>query len=80
MLWRKTQTWVGDRLGVTSDSGGVDEMLLVVVDISSVSSSTVAPTKSGIEEMEKKVEDLKDKIAEEMGIPPWSVVAIVIGK
>lgn len=42
--------------------------------------STALPTISTGKEIEKKMEEITEKLAEEMGIPTWGVVSIVIGK
>lgn len=42
-------------------------------------SSTALPTISTSKEIEKKMEQITEKLAEEMGIPTWGVVSIIIG-
>lgn len=38
------------------------------------------PTMSTGKEIEKKMEEITTQIAEEMGIPTWGVITIIIGK
>jgi hypothetical protein len=41
--------------------------------------SSVEPTKAKGETMGEKTMEVADKVAEEMGIPTWGVIAIFVG-
>lgn len=43
-------------------------------------SSSPAPTKSVPENLKEKVGEMTEHLAEEMGIPTWGLVAIIVGK
>lgn len=42
--------------------------------------STIAPTKSKTEEVGEQAVELTTKLAKEMGLPTWGLVAILVGK
>lgn len=42
--------------------------------------TTAEPTKSTGEKSIEKMEEITEKIAEEMGIPTWGVVTIIVSK
>ncbi|XP_029668003.1 synaptotagmin 1 isoform X2 [Formica exsecta] len=62
-----------------SDAGITDSNIIFTTEIEERAGTDEAITESTTKSLKDKVVDLEEKLAHDMGIPPWGLVAILIG-